>query len=106
MEYKNDLIKNNFVIINESDLVHKGKFSKFGKFWNNYLLSAKSKLLRFLKFFNFTNLFSYKLKQKEDIIYEDLIDANILTSFNAFILSFSFRSSSFTFFKAYLFVFY
>ena len=73
MEYKNDLIKNNFVIINESDLVHKGKFSKFGKFWNNYLLSAKSKLLRFLKFFNFTNLFSYKLKQKEDIIYEDLV---------------------------------
>ena len=73
IEYKNDLNKNKFIIINESDLVHKGKFSKFGKLWNNYLLSAKSKLLRFLKFSNFTNLFSYKLKQKEDIIYEDLV---------------------------------
>ena len=66
IEYKNDLNKNKFIIINESDLVHKGKFSKFGKLWNNYLLSAKSKLLRFLKFSNFTNLFSYKLKQKAD----------------------------------------
>lgn len=73
IEYRNDLIKNNFVIINEVDLVSKNKLSKIDEFKNTYLLSIKSKILKLLKFFNFTNLFTYKLKKKEEIIYKDLL---------------------------------
>ena len=38
-----------------------------------YLLTLKSKILNFLKFYKILDLLSQKLKQKEDIIYEDLV---------------------------------